>query len=108
MTVPNLKYTLIGALAAKEVFVAQMGIVFSLGEVGEDSNALRDKLRQAYTPLQGFCIMLFCLISAPCIGTAAVCMRETGSWKWAVFQFAMLTIIAYILTFIVYQIGVLF
>ncbi len=99
---------LIGALAAKEVFVAQMGIVFSLGEVGEDSNALRDKLRQAYTPLQGFCVMLFCLISAPCIGTAAVCMRETGSWKWAAFQVVMLTIIAYILTVIVYQVGMLF
>ena len=99
---------LIGSLAAKEVFVAQMGIVFSLGEVSQDSNALRDKLRQAYTPLQGFCILLFCLISAPCMGTMAVCMRESGSWKWAAFQFSMLTVIAYLLTFIVYQVGVLF
>lgn len=99
---------LIGALAAKEVFVAQMGIVFSLGDIEEGeggANALRQKLRASYTPLQGFCIMLFCLISAPCIGTAAVCMRESGSWKWAVFQFAALTAAAYIITFIVYQGG---
>jgi ferrous iron transport protein B len=98
---------LIGALAAKEVFVAQMGIVFSLGDEDEGSEALRSKLRAAYTPLQGFCVMLFCLISAPCIGTVAVCMRESGSWKWALFQFSMLSAMAYIITFAVYQIGTL-
>ncbi|MFI4911704.1 MAG: ferrous iron transport protein B [Sedimentisphaeraceae bacterium JB056] len=96
---------LIGALAAKEVFVAQMGIVFSLGEADEGSEALRKKLKEAYTPLQGFCVMLFCLISAPCVGTVAVCMRESGSWKWALFQFSMLTFVAYVITFAVYQIG---
>jgi len=96
---------LIGALAAKEVFVSQLGIVYSVGEVDEDSDTLRDKMRDNYTPLQGFCMMLFCLISAPCIATLAVCKRETNSWKWAVFQFAGLTVIAYIITVIVYQVG---
>lgn len=96
---------LIGALAAKEVFVAQMGIVFSLGEAEDQSNALRDKLRATYTPLQGFCVMLFCLISAPCVGTVAVCKRESGSWGWALFQFSMLTVLAYSITFVVYQVG---
>ncbi|MBN2064430.1 MAG: ferrous iron transport protein B, partial [Sedimentisphaerales bacterium] len=51
---------LIGALAAKEVFVAQMGIVYSVGEADEESTPLREKLRDNYTPLQGLCIMLFC------------------------------------------------
>ncbi len=96
---------LIGALAAKEVFVAQMGIVYSLGEADEDSETLRAKLASNYTPLQGFCIMLFSLISAPCIATLAVCKRETGSWKWAFFQFFGLTALAYVITLIVYQIG---
>ncbi|MHC4926838.1 MAG: ferrous iron transport protein B, partial [Planctomycetota bacterium] len=48
---------LVGALAAKEVFVAQLGIVYSLGEVDEESISLQDKLEANYTPLQGFCIM---------------------------------------------------
>ncbi len=96
---------LIGALAAKEVFVAQMGIVYSMGETDEESQTLREKLAENYTPLQGFCIMLFCLISAPCVATLAVCRRETNSWKWALFQFFGLTAIAYIITVIVYQIG---
>jgi ferrous iron transport protein B len=99
---------LIGALAAKEVFVAQMGIVYSIGEADETSQTLREKLRDNYTPLQGFCIMLFCLISAPCVATLAICRRETNSWAWAWFQFGGLTAIAYVLTVAVYQVGRLF
>ena len=96
---------LIGALAAKEVFVAQMGIVYSIGEADEESETLRSKLAGNYSPLQGFCIMLFCLISAPCVATLAVCKRETGSWLWAFFQFFGLTALAYIITLVVYQFG---
>jgi ferrous iron transport protein B len=99
---------LVGALAAKEMFVSQMGIVFSLGQADEDSDTLRAQLAENYTPLQAFCIMLFCLISAPCVATLAVCRRETNSWKWALFQFGGLTVIAYVLTVIVYQVGQLF
>ncbi len=99
---------LVGALAAKEVFVSQLGVVYSLGETEGDFTGLRDKLREKYTALQGFCIMLFCLVSAPCVATVAVCKRETNSWKWALFQFFGLTVIAYILTVIVYQVGSLF
>jgi ferrous iron transport protein B len=96
---------LIGALAAKEVFVAQMGIVYSIGEADEESETLREKLQNNYSALQGFCIMLFCLISAPCVATLAICKRETGSWRWAFFQFFGLTVLAYVITLIVYQIG---
>ncbi len=96
---------LIGALAAKEVFVAQMGIVFSIGEADESSDSLKEKLQRSYTPLQGFCIMLFCLISAPCVATLAICKHETNSWKWALFQFGGLTAIAYVITVAVYQVG---
>ncbi len=99
---------LVGALAAKEVFVSQLGIVYSMGETDEESTTLRQKLAENYTPLQGFCIMLFCLISAPCVATLAVCRRETNSWKWALFQFGGLTMVAYIITVVVYQIGRLF
>jgi len=98
---------LIGALGAKEVFVAQMGIMYSLGEVDEESKALRAELQARYSPLVGFCIMLFSLISAPCIATLAICRRETNSWFWALFQFFGLTALAYGVTFAVYQIGTL-
>lgn len=97
---------MIGAFGAKEVFVSQMGIVYSVGESGEnDSASLRDKLRKNYTPLVGFCIMLFMLVSLPCMATFAVTRRESNSWKWAFFQLGGLTLLAYVLTLIVYQTG---
>ncbi len=104
---------LIGSFAAKEVFVSQMGIIYSLDEndfsrassSAGQHNPLQEKLRADYTPLQGFCVMLFCLISTPCVATLAITRKETGSWKWALFQFCSLTAAAYILTLAVYQIG---
>jgi len=95
---------LVGAMAAKEVFVSQLGIVYAVGE-GEGSQTLRQHLQADYTPLQGFCVMLFCLISAPCVATLTVTSRETGSWRWALFQFISLTAVAYVVTFSVFQIG---
>ncbi|MCK9230668.1 MAG: ferrous iron transport protein B [Syntrophales bacterium] len=96
---------LIGAFAAKEVFVAQMGIVYSVGEADEKSEALREHLRSQYSPLTAFCIMLFCLISAPCMATIAVTKRESNSWKWALFQLGGLTALACVLTVMVFQAG---
>jgi ferrous iron transport protein B len=98
---------MIGAFAAKEVFVAQMGIVYSLGEQDPEkpSKSLTEKLQANYTPLQGFSIMLFCLISAPCMATIAVTKRESNSWRWALFQLGGLTVLAWIVSVAVYQIG---
>jgi ferrous iron transport protein B len=96
---------LIGAFAAKEVFVAQMGIVFAVGEADENSDALRTRLRRAYPPLVGFCIMLFALIATPCMATVAVTRQESGSWRWALLQFWGLTVLAWFLTTLVYQAG---
>ncbi len=96
---------MIGAFAAKEVFVAQLGIVYSVGEADEESQTLRDKLKENYTPLIALSIMLFALISAPCMATIAVTKRETNSWGWALGQLAGLTLTAYIVSLLVYQIG---
>ncbi len=99
--------SLIGAFAAKEVFVSQLGIMYSVGERSGSTDALRSKLKADYTPLQGFCIMLFCLISMPCVATVVMTKQETGSWRWALFQIAGLTLLAYIITCVVYQVGTL-
>lgn len=96
---------LIGAFAAKEVFVSQMGIVYSVEAAGDDSAALGARLGKSYSPLVALCIMLFCLISAPCMATIAVTKKETGSWGWALFQLGGLTALAYIVTFAVFQGG---
>ncbi len=96
---------LVGATAAKEVFVSQLAITYSVGDEGESGKTLRQKLQANYTPLTGFCIMLFCLIYAPCIATVAMTKQETNSWRWALLQFFGLTALAYVITFIVFQTG---
>ena len=95
----------IAALSAKEVFVSQLGILFAEGETDEESAPLRNQLRKVYTPLQGFCIMLFCLLSIPCLATLAVIRRELNSWKMPVIEAGALFLLAYIVTLIVYQTG---
>ena len=97
----------IGALAAKEVFVSQLGILYSEGEADEESEGLREKLAATYTPLQGFCIMIFCLLSIPCLATLAIIKRELNSWKAPVYEAIMLFAIAYVATLVVYQVGTL-
>ena len=96
---------LVGAFAAKEVFVAQMGIVFSLGGGAEEPDGLRRALRANYTPLQGLAMMLFCLLSAPCLATIAVAKREMDSWGWALGMLVGMTAVAWGVTFVVVRLG---
>jgi ferrous iron transport protein B len=100
--------SLIGAMAGKEVFVAQLGIVHSVGTSGEKSTALRERLKKNYSPLVGFCIIIWILVATPCAATCAVMRHECGSWKWTLAQFGGLTLLAYLLTMIVYQAGSFF
>ncbi len=95
---------LVGAFAAKEVFVAQMGIVFKVGAVDETSDSLREILHEKYTPLVAVAIILFCLIGAPCMATLVVVAKE-ASWSWAWFQWATLTVLGFLVACAVYQIG---
>jgi ferrous iron transport protein B len=99
---------LIGATAAKEIFVTQMGIVFSVGDAEEESKTLQAKLQANYSPLVGFCIMLYCLISMPCVATFAVTVKEAGGWRWGFFMLTYLTLLAWIVTTLVYQVGRVF
>jgi ferrous iron transport protein B len=96
---------MVGAFAAKEVFVAQMGIVYAMGEVDEGSTSLREALRRDYSPLAGLSMMLFLLIGTPCMATFAVTRRESGKLRWALAQFVGLTLIAYLASLLVYQLG---
>ncbi len=96
---------LIGSVAAKELFVSQLGIIYAVRSPDKDTVSLRDKLHDDYSSLVGFCVMLFCLISAPCVATVAMTRQETQSWRWALFQFFGLTLLAYTVTFAVYQVG---
>ncbi|MEG0143610.1 MAG: ferrous iron transport protein B [Akkermansia sp.] len=101
---------LIGALAAKEVFVSQLGILYSTPDVDdtdeEGGNAfLTQAIRANYTPLQGLSIMVFCLIAMPCMATFGIVRKETGSWAFAISQSLFLDALGLIMAILVYQFG---
>jgi len=101
---------LVGAAVGKELFVAQLSILYRIGDADSDSgrDVLQSTLHAHYTPLQGFCIMLFCLLTFPCIATLAVIRKESGSWGIMLLEFFGMTSIAYCLTVAVYQCGLFF
>jgi ferrous iron transport protein B len=99
---------MIGAFAAKEIFVAQMGIVYSIGDADKGTEGLRAVLARDYSPLVGLSMMIFLLIGTPCIATVVVTRRESGKWGYALLQLGGLTGIAYGMSLLVYQVGRLF
>ncbi len=105
---------LIGAFAAREVFVATLGVVYAAGEeVDEEDLTLRDKLRTekkadgstAYTPLVGLSLLVFFALACQCMSTLAVVKRETKGYRWPAFLFGYMTVLAWVTSFIVYQGG---
>ncbi len=98
---------LIGSFAAKEVFISQMGVIYAVEDT-KDTKSLQNSLKKDYSTLQAYSIMLFILISTPCIATLAMTRKETASYRWAFFQLGYLSVLAYIISFLTYQIGSIF
>ncbi len=107
---------IIGAFAAREVFISTMGVVYSVGaDVDENSPGLRHAIesakrpdgRRLYTPLVGLSLMIFFALACQCMSTLAVVKRETGGLKWPLFLFAYMTVLAWIVSTLVYQGGLL-
>jgi ferrous iron transport protein B len=96
---------MVGAFAAKEVFVSQLAIVYSMAGEEEDSENLRGALARDYSPIAGISMILFLLIATPCMATFAITRKETGHIKWAFLQFFGLTVIAYLVALVVFQVG---
>ncbi|MCB9741088.1 MAG: ferrous iron transport protein B [Alphaproteobacteria bacterium] len=105
---------LIGAFAAREVFVSTMGVVYGIGaDVDEESATLRERMRaevrrdgtRTYTPLVGLSLMVFFALACQCMSTLAVVKRETGGWAWPGVLFVYMTTLAWVASFVVYQGG---
>jgi ferrous iron transport protein B len=104
---------LIGAFAAREVFVSTMGVVYGIGDVDEASMDLRQHMRDevradgrpTYTPLVAMSLMVYFALAFQCLSTLAVLRRESGGWKWPIFISVYMTSLAWIAAFVVYQGG---
>jgi ferrous iron transport protein B len=103
---------IIGAFAAREVFVSTLGLVYGVGDADEKAAPLRDKIKAEmkdgkprYTPLVGLSLMVFFALACQCMSTLAVVKRETRSWRWPAFLFGYMTVLAYVASLFVYQGG---
>ena len=102
---------LIAGISAKEVVVSSCAVLFGISSVTSDAGmaALSGSLGAlGFSALNAYALMTFSLLYVPCAATLATIKKETGSWGWtglvAVFQIA----VAWLVTFAVYHIGLLF
>ncbi len=108
--------SLMTGAAAKEVVVSTMGVLFESEKDHPDQN-LKQAVQNAsysagprdgekiFTPLVGASYLLFILIYMPCVAVIATVSKESGSWKWALFLMVYTTVLAWLLSFAVFQAG---
>ena len=105
---------LIASFAAREVLVSTLSIIYNVGsEETEESPTLISAIKDAkdergktvWTPLTALTLMVFFVLAMQCMSTLAIVRRETNSWRWPIFQFAFMTVIAYFAAFVTYQGG---
>mgnify|MGYP002623162142 CR=1 FL=1 len=89
----QLDVSLIAGVGAKEIVASTIGVLGGL---------------EGITPLVAYCYLLFVLLYFPCIATITAIKHETGSWRWALFAACYTTVLAWVVSAAVYQIGSLF
>jgi len=96
---------LVTGFVAKEVVVSTMGVLYGVGK--EDGQALEAALkRSGMTPLSALSMMIFVLLYVPCFATVMTIYRETSA-KWACFNVIYTTMVAWTMSFLVYQAGMI-
>ena len=121
----KLDVSLLAGVGAKEIVASSIGVLYSGDdEIDDDDDDFSDatefsddsekytRLRQAMlrdgiTPLSAYAYLIFILLYFPCIATIAAIKNETGSWHWALFAAGYTTVVAWIVSALVYQIGTL-
>lgn len=107
---------IVASFAAREVFVSTMSTIYSMEGVEDEEEGerrLADRLlnenrpdgTRLYTPLLGVTLMVFYVFALQCAATVAVMKRETNGWKWPLFQFGYMFVLAWVFAFITWHGG---
>lgn len=101
---------IVAGLPAKELVVSTLSVLYtdSEEEPTEENNALISAMKNDFTPATALSYLVFILLCFPCIATIMAIKSESGSWKWALFSALYTTSVAWIIAFVIYQIGGLF
>ena len=108
----------IASFPAREVVLGTLGVVYNLGDVdlkeNEGQTQLQSQLRAAvwddssrpvFTIPMALGLMVFFALCAQCAATLVVIKRETQTWRWPIFTFVYMTVLAYFGALATYQIG---
>ncbi|MCQ2970318.1 ferrous iron transport protein B [Methanobrevibacter gottschalkii] len=96
---------IIAGLAAKEVVVATFGTLAGMEE--DDEEGITNLIHDTFTPLSAFSFMAFTLLYTPCFAAIGAIKQETNSYKWALTMCAITLVTAFIVSFLIYNIGLL-
>ena len=109
---------IIAGTGAKELVVSTMGVLYNQTNGNMETNKtennsdettrLQKAVRKTMTPRNALSYIVFILLYFPCLATIAAIKNETGSWKWGLFTAVYTTLLAYVCSFIVYQVSSLF
>ena len=112
----KMSVSLMTGMAAKEVVVSTLSVLY-VGEADDEGSPQLDKMMKedtyddgtpVFTPLVALSFMLFVLIYFPCVATVSAIVHESGSWKWGLFVIGYTCLLAWAVSFVVFQAGSLF
>jgi ferrous iron transport protein B len=93
-------------LAAKEVVVSTLGVLYSMGgDVDETSHSLAENIRKHIPFASAISFIVVIMVYLPCLAATTVFAKEAGSWKYAFYLFIFTSVVAYILAFIAYNVA---
>ncbi len=96
----------LASFAAREVIASSLAVLYGMGaEAEEDPGSIGERLRDNLPPAAGLSLLVFFVLAMQCLPTQIITRRETGTWKWPLFQFAYMTTLAYIAAFLTYRIA---
>ncbi len=107
----KISVSLLSGMAAKEVVVSTLGVLYTGNPDSQETleaRLLSEKRvdgTPTFTPLVVVSLLLFVLIYFPCVATIAAIKEESGSWKWGAFSVIYTTLLAWVISFLAYQIG---
>lgn len=105
---------LITSFAAREVVVSTMATIYNVENTSDDMVQLSDAMKNdvnpstglpVFTPLVAVSLMVFYVYAAQCMATFAIIRRETNTWKWPLFMIVYMNVLAYLVSFLIYQGG---
>ena len=95
---------LLTSFVAKENAVATLSVLYG---VGENAGVLQETLASALSPASGLAFLVAEMLFVPCAATVAVIKQETNSWKWALLNVALLTVLTFVIAALVYRVALL-